>query len=87
MHPHTMNRWRDDEGYTSIRVRYTFTPGYPETGPSYASGGDPAQGPEIEIEAATLLDGTPVVLTEDEAGRIMAEIAEKHDPSSEWDDF
>lgn len=32
-----------------IDCTYTFTSGVPEQGPSYASGGQPAEGPEIEI--------------------------------------
>lgn len=32
-----------------VEVDYTYTPGYPEQGPSYASGGEPACLPEIEI--------------------------------------
>lgn len=31
------------------RVSFSFTPGEPECGPSYASGGEPATDPEIEI--------------------------------------
>jgi hypothetical protein len=30
-------------------VEYTYTPGAPEQGPSYASGGQPADPPEVEI--------------------------------------
>lgn len=33
---------------------FTYTPGCPEQGPSYASGGEPATGPEVEIQKATL---------------------------------
>lgn len=32
-----------------VDVEFTYTPGEPERGPSYASGGEPATGPEIEI--------------------------------------
>lgn len=37
-------------GSTELRIHYLFTPGCPETGPSYASGGEPASGPEIELD-------------------------------------
>lgn len=32
-----------------IEIAFTYVPGTPETGPSYASGGEPAVGPEIEV--------------------------------------
>lgn len=31
-----------------IEIRFNFVPGYPETGPSYASGGEPATADEVE---------------------------------------
>lgn len=34
-------------------ITYNFTPGCPETGPSYASGGEPATGPEVEFVSIT----------------------------------
>lgn len=38
------------EGGPEYRVHFEVThPGYPEQGPSYASGGQPAEGPEWEI--------------------------------------
>ena len=30
-------------------VTYNWTPGRPEQGPSYASGGEPAEAPEVEV--------------------------------------
>ena len=35
----------------TLEVDFSFTPGEPERGPSYDSGGEPASGPEIEIIA------------------------------------
>lgn len=46
----TTNGMDWDVDYT---ITYTFTPGCPETGPSYASGGEPATGPEIEFASIT----------------------------------
>jgi len=43
---HHMTAYRD-EG--DIEVTYTITPGRPATGPSYASGGEPAEPPEVEL--------------------------------------
>ena len=34
-------------------ITYNYTPGCPETGPSYASGGEPATGPEVEFVSIT----------------------------------
>jgi len=38
----------------SGRARFAFTPGRPATGPSYSSGGEPAEDPEIEIDEIEL---------------------------------
>ena len=32
-----------------VEVEYDFTPGRPERGPSYSSGGEPADPPEVEV--------------------------------------
>jgi hypothetical protein len=32
-----------------LKVGFSYTGGYPATGPSYASGGEPACGPEVDI--------------------------------------
>jgi hypothetical protein len=34
-----------------VQVRFTYLPGAPEQGPSYASGGQPADPDEVEIDA------------------------------------
>lgn len=47
-----------DAPETELRIWFTFTPGCPEQGPSYASGGEPATGPEVEFDSVELLDGT-----------------------------
>ena len=40
----------DVEGVeVTLLASYSYTPGCPEQGPSYDSGGQPAEGPEIEI--------------------------------------
>ena len=52
-------------------IEYTVTPGSPARGPSYASGGEPAEGPEIEISEIEIevLDTTkkPPVLSKEPA--------------------
>jgi hypothetical protein len=49
---------------TDVPVEFTFTcsPVIPEQGPSYSSGGQPAEGGEVEILSALVLikHGTPV---------------------------
>lgn len=37
-----------------IEIEYGFTPGAPERGLSYASGGEPAEGPEFDVISASL---------------------------------
>jgi len=52
-------------GYALVveaHVDFSFTPGRPATPPSYASGGDPPEGPEIEIERVKLTRETGEVL-------------------------
>lgn len=38
-----------------VEIDYTMSPHIQEQGPSYASGGQPAEGGEIEIQSATIL--------------------------------
>lgn len=43
-----------------VEIVYDFTPGYPATGPTYDSGGEPGCGPEtdiISIHQAALVNG------------------------------
>ena len=37
-----------------VKITYNYTPGRPARGPSYASGGEPADPPEIEFVSAKL---------------------------------
>lgn len=41
--------WEHPETEEAFRVICTVTPGTPERGPSYASGGEPASDPEVEV--------------------------------------
>jgi hypothetical protein len=38
----------------SVDFEFYFTPGAPPEGPSYASGGEPGYGPEVDITKATM---------------------------------
>ena len=49
------------------RADFTYRPGRPVCGPSYSSGGEPAEGPEIEITAITLDEA--LTYAEREAGK------------------
>ncbi len=40
-----------------LDIEFQYHPGTPQRGPSYASGGEPAEGPELEFLHATLIDG------------------------------
>ena len=89
-HTFTRKAYLSDEAETPISVEYTYIPGYPPTGPSYESGGEPGTGPEVEIVRAWRLDGADespltVELSETDEDRIIADIAENH--SDEWEDF
>lgn len=39
---------------------FTYSPGYPEQGPTYDCGGEPAEGPEIEVIGVKLSRQDPV---------------------------
>lgn len=40
-----------------LEIEYTYSPGLPERGPSYSSGGEPAEPAEVSLVLAKLLDG------------------------------
>jgi hypothetical protein len=40
--------WEDEDG-NAFTVECSVTPGRPERGPSYSSGGEPAEAPEVEV--------------------------------------
>ncbi len=58
MSRHTI-RAEVDVGETCVKldIEFQYHPGTPQRGPSYASGGEPAEGPELEFLHATLIDG------------------------------
>ena len=86
---HTQQVPVDVEGVeVMLDVTYSYTSGTPEQGPSYASGGEPATGPEIEITGMAVkgqevpqwffdavLDGE----------RVMDWLTEHHDGDDEGD--
>jgi hypothetical protein len=70
---------RDDEAETEVAVHFDYVPGAPPTGPSYASGGEPGYGPEVEFVAAFTVAGAEVELTDAEWQRIRTKIEENID--------
>lgn len=49
----------DEGAEVELEITYTFLPGAPEQGPSYASGGQPADPDEIEFVSARNIHGEP----------------------------
>jgi len=45
-----------DLGEIDVELSYSFSPGSPARGPSYSSGGEPADTPEVEIWKIRLFD-------------------------------
>lgn len=81
---HTMKLNRDDEQETEVTVEYTISPYIPATGPSYSSGGEPAEGGEVEIVGVTVtnpLDRVTVAIkwTDAEDDRWSTYICENHE--------
>jgi hypothetical protein len=55
-----------------VRIWFTFTPGCPEQGPSYVSGGEPATGPEVEFDSVERVDGIAAPELADWAAEYLA---------------
>lgn len=76
----------DDADDFEVEVVYTFSPGCPEQGPSYACGGQPADPPEVDIQGAyrfddkTLARGEEVTLSDADEKRIHQWLIENHEP-------
>lgn len=85
MHPHatTYTLTRGLEEY-DLEVEYSYHPGYPARGPSYSSGGEPSEPPEVEFDLPILLrTSLPFALTSSEADALYTWLIETHNP----DDF
>jgi hypothetical protein len=54
-----------ETAYPVVDIDFTFLPGAPERGPTYACGGTPADPAEIEMVKATLVNGDGLVPTQD----------------------
>lgn len=42
--------------YPEVEIEFSYLPGYPEQGPSFASGGEPATPDEIEIQSVKVVN-------------------------------
>lgn len=42
--------------YPEVEIKFSYVPGYPETGPSYSSGGEPASPDEIEVQSVKVIN-------------------------------
>lgn len=67
-----------------VLVEYTYIPGTPERGPSYSSGGEPADPPEVELQGVWLLNNLgkkveEIELTDADQDRITRRIMENHE--------
>lgn len=72
-----------DDDETEVCVQYTYHPGCREQGPTYASGGQPAEPPEVEIQSCVRSDdkdGVEIALTEADERRIHQWLIENHEP-------
>jgi acetamidase/formamidase len=59
--------------YPTLDIEFSFTPGCPATGPSYSSGGEPADPAEVEIISVKLVNADGVTLSDDQ----LKELADK----------
>lgn len=64
-HEHSITtEWTIGEGEQErdviLDIYFDFTAGYPETGPTYSSGGEPGEGPTVELNRVrcTEVDGS-----------------------------
>lgn len=53
-----------ERAYPEVEIEFSFTAGYPETGPSYSSGGEPAAADEIEAMKVTVINGDGIGMTD-----------------------
>lgn len=72
-------------------VTYSVTPGSPETGPTYACGGTPAEPDEVEI-VSIKHNGQPFYLSDEEEDALLQQainragedLAEEHAAEMDW---
>lgn len=66
----------EGEAEIELQVTYSVTPYVPAQGPTYASGGQPAEGGEVELISVTL-DGREETLTDAEESAILQACEER----------
>lgn len=55
-----------EAAYPEIEVTFSYSPGAPEQGPTYACGGQPAEPDEVEFISAKLIDGHGIEPTQEQ---------------------
>jgi hypothetical protein len=75
---HTFPHNRQDDAETEVVVEYTYHPGYPERGPTYDCGGEPAEPASAEILRVTA-GGVEIEPTDAEIEAWEAYALEEHD--------
>lgn len=55
-----------ETAYPEIEITFSYSPGTPEQGPTFDCGGQPAEGPEIELVSAKLIDGHGIEPTQEQ---------------------
>ncbi len=56
----------DETAYPTLEITYRFAKGSPAMGPTYESGGEPADPDEIEFISAKLIDGDGTLPTQEQ---------------------
>ena len=68
----------EDAEEIELLIYYTYTPGQPERGPTYACGGTPAEPAEVELDHVDFADGTPAPEFEEWSARYLQQAGYDH---------
>lgn len=63
----------DDAVLPLFEIKFYFTPGQREIGPSYDSGGEPAEPAEVEFISATCIDSDGLTLTQAQIDKLACD--------------
>jgi hypothetical protein len=81
---HTFLHNRQDAAETEVLVEYAYHPGYPERGPTYDCGGEPAEPASVEIQRVTA-GGVEIEPTDAEIEAWEAYALENHEDGPDPD--
>jgi hypothetical protein len=82
---HNFTHNRHDEDENEVVVYYTYHPGYPQLGPTYSCGGEPAEPPEVEIVKVVTVDGVVIEPTGAELDAWEAYALENYEGGTDHD--